>query len=97
MKESLGNLVECLSSGRLPTLDISLKVYENNQVPYQFFEKPAASKKCLQSDTALAQNCLVQSLVQDVIRRMLNCSPHVSPETRRKVIDEWPEMVENQG
>ena len=107
IKESLGNLVECLSftvetheefsSGWLPTLDMSLKVDENNKVQYQFFEKPTASNKCLQSDTALAQNCLVQSLVQDVIRRMLNCSPHVSPETRRKVIDDFAQKMVNSG
>ena len=50
-----GNLVECLSftietheefsTEWLPTLDMSLKIDENNQVQYQFFKKPTASKK----------------------------------------------------
>ena len=71
----MGNIVGCLEftvespedfpDQWLPTLDMSLKVDNNNQVQYRFFEKPTASKLCLQADTALGQNCFVQSLVQD--------------------------------
>ena len=107
MMGSLDGLIECLrftvETGEefeqywLPTLDLSLKVDEMNQVQYQFFEKPTASKMCLQSDTALSQNCLVQSLVQDVIRRMLNCSSHTTPATRREVIDKFGQKMINSG
>ena len=78
--ETLGGLVDCLdfniepsedfSDGWLPTLDISMRVSSMNQIEYQFYEKPTVSKMCL-------QNGLVQSLVQDIIRRMLNCSSHI--------------------
>ena len=100
--KTMGNIVECLDftvetpeefpDQWLPTLDISLQVDNDNQVQYRFFEKPTASKLCLQADTALGQNCLVQSLVQDVIRRMLNCSDHISLEYRMEVINNFGQI-----
>ena len=39
--------------GWLPTLDLSVKVAEDNQIIYKFFEKPTASKVCLQADKTL--------------------------------------------
>ena len=104
---TMGNIVECLDftvetpeefpDQWLPTLDISLQVDNDNQVQYRFFEKPTPSKLCLQADTALGQNCLVQSLVQDVIRRMLNCSDHISLEYRMEVIDNFGQKMLNSG
>ena len=104
---SMGGLVECLSftvesgeefeEGWLPTLDLSLKMSDKNQVMYKFFEKPTASRMCLQADTALGQSCLVQSLVQDIIRRMLNCSEHVNIDDRREVIDNFGQKMINSG
>ena len=64
-------------SNWLPTLDMDLRVRGDNIILYQFFEKPTSSKMCLQSDTALSQNGLVQSLVEDVKRRLLTTSEDV--------------------
>ena len=107
MAESLKGLVSCLDfttethedfpESWLPTLDLSIKVNEQNQVQYKFFEKPTASKLCLQADTALGQNCLVQSLAQDTIRRMLNCSEHITIEERREVVDKFGQKMANSG
>ena len=107
LSRTLGDIVECLEFTVespeefpdlwLPTLDISLQMNKDNQVQYRFFEKPTASKLCLQADTALSQNCLVQSLVQDVIRRMLNCSEHIPLEARREVIDDFGQKMVNSG
>ena len=87
MVETLGGLVYCLdftietsedfSNGWLPTLDISMRVSSMNQIEYQFYEKLMASKMCFQANTALTQNGLVQSLIQDIFKRMLNCSSHI--------------------
>ena len=48
---------EDFTDGWLPTLDIKLRVLEDNQIAYTFFTKPTASNKCLQADTALNHNC----------------------------------------
>ena len=52
---------------------------------------------CLQADTALAQNGLVQCLVQDVMRRMLICSSHIPIVSRREVIDNFGQKMVNSG
>ena len=50
-------------------------VDEENYIWYKFFEKPTASQLCIQADTALSQNGLVQALVEDTKMRMFNtCS-----------------------
>jgi hypothetical protein len=48
---------EDFEDGWLPTLDTSLKVDAKNIIHYRFYEKPTASKVCLQESTALGQNC----------------------------------------
>ena len=59
---SMDGIMDCLSltveseedhaNGWLPTLDLNLQVDSDNSINYKFFEKPTASKMCLQSDTA---------------------------------------------
>ena len=107
ISRTLGDIVDCLEftvetpedypDNWLPTLDISMHMNSENQLQYRFFEKPTASKLCLQADTALSQNCLVQSLVQDIIRRMLNCSSHTDIETRCQIIDKFAQKMLNSG
>ena len=59
----------------IPTLDFKLRMRLDNLVEYTFYEKPTASDKCLQSDTALNHNCLIRSLANEVQRRLDNiCS-----------------------
>ena len=85
--ESMKGITMCLDftvetgeeydSDWLPTLDMSMKVRGDNIILYKFFEKPTSSKLCLQSGNALSQNGLVQSLVEDVKRRLLTTSEDV--------------------
>ena len=57
---------EDFEDGWLPTPDLKIKVNHMNQIIYCFFEKLTASNLCLQSGTAMGQDSLVQSLVNDV-------------------------------
>ena len=61
---------EEFADGWLPTLDFKLRVNANNIIEYAFYEKPTTSNRCLQSDTALNQNCLIRSLANEVGRRL---------------------------
>ena len=88
---------EDFSDGWLPTLDLKIRVNEKNLIMYCFFEKPTASQMCLQSDTALGQDSLVQSLVNDVIRRMTNTSELVELEERLAVVDNFGQKMLNSG
>ena len=81
MGKCMEGLVKCLAftmesgedfDGWLPTLDLNMKVAQDNQIIYKFFKKPTARKVCLQADKTLAHNTLVQSLVEYMIRRISN-------------------------
>ena len=55
---------EDFSDGWLPTLDLKLRVNDDNQVEYSFFAKPTASDRCLQATTALNHNCVMHEASQ---------------------------------
>ena len=52
---------------------------------------------CLQSDTALSQNGLVQSLVEDVKRRLLTTSEDVPDRVRCNILDAFAQKMLNSG
>ena len=69
VEASINGIVNCLKftvetgmdfeDSWLPTLDLSLKVDEENTILYCFYEKPTSSEVCLQADTALSQNSIL--------------------------------------
>ena len=52
---------------------------------------------CLKADTALGQNCLVQSLVEDVKRRLASCSSHISQHTLNNILDLFAKKMITSG
>ena len=107
LEQSMKGLTGCLqftvesgsdfSDSWLPTLDMSLYIDNNNMILYRFYEKPTTSDVCLQADTALSQNTIVQSLVEDVKRRMLNTSELVGDSVRCKILDKFAQKMLNSG
>ena len=51
---------EDFADGWLPTLDFKVRVNSKNIIEYSFYEKPTASNRCLQADTALNHNYLIR-------------------------------------
>ena len=104
---SMQGLTSCLAftvetsdefeDGWLPTLDMKLRITSRNTIQYSFFEKPTCSKLCLQSNTALNQNCMIQSLTNEVIRRLKNISESVPWTERIRVLDEFTQKMVNSG
>ena len=88
---------EDFSDGWLPTLDMKMRVSEQNQVKYTFFEKPTASNKCLQATTALNQNYLMKSLSKEVMRRLANISEHMGNKEKVRVMDDFSQKMVNSG
>ena len=64
---------------------------------YRFYEKPTTSRVCLQPETALGKNGLVQSLVEEVKRRMLNTSNDMPMSTWCRILDEFAQKMLNSG
>ena len=81
----------------MPTLDFKIRINSQNQIEYNFYEKPTASNRCLQSDTALNQNCLIRSLVNEVGRRLDSFSETVALSERVAVLDRFGQKLLNSG
>ena len=104
---SMQGLTNCLAftveteddfaDGWLPTLDFKLRVNANNIIEYAFFEKPTTSNRCLQSDTALNQNCLIRSLANEVGPRLDSFSHTVRIEERIVALDIFSQKLINNG
>ena len=104
---SMQGLTKCLTftvetseefaDGWLPTLDFKIRVNSRNQIEYNFYEKPTASNRSLQSDTALNQNCLIRSLVNEVGRRLDSFSETVALSERVAVLDRFGQKLLNSG
>ena len=88
---------EDFTDGWLPTLDFKLRVNSKNQIEYNFYEKPTASNRCLQTDTALNQNCLMRSLGNEVGRRLDSFSATVALSERVAVLDRFSQKLLNSG
>ena len=74
---------------KLPTLDLSLFVTEDNRVGFTFYEKPTVSNLTIQKRSALNENSKVQSLSNEVIRRLLNTSEGASQELKGDILDKF--------
>ena len=84
------------TDGYLPTLDTSLKVKEG-QIQYKFFEKPTVGNQVLNKDTALPAPSLRASLLQETVRRLLNCSPDLDHSVRSDILSRFGEKLINSG
>ena len=74
---------------KLPTLDLSLLVTEENRVGFIFYEKPTVSNLTIQKRSALNENSKVQSFSNEVIRRLLNTSEGASRELKGEILDHF--------
>ena len=80
----------------LPTLDTSLWV-DNEETKFKFFEKPTVGNQVLGKDTALPTSCIRASLLQEVVHRLLNCSPNSEPDLKRAALDTLAQKLVNSG
>ena len=77
----------------LPTLDTALWV-ENGRIEYKFYEKPTVGNQVLSKETALPVVGIRASLVQETVRRLLNCSQSADQEIRTNVLNKLTETCE---
>ena len=90
-------LEEDFEDGYLPTLETKLRVRVNGIVTYIFYEKPTAANVMVQRTAALGESLKVSTLVQEVIRRMINTSEREPDEVRNEVLDRCCQKLCNSG
>ena len=88
---------EDFSSGWLATLDTDLRMGDNNQVLYNFYEKPMSSNMCINKDSGMDENSKMKILANDLVRRLLNTSESLGMENRIKVVDDYSQKLLNSG
>ena len=75
--------------GKLPTLDINLFITEENRIGFNFYEKPTVSNLAILKRSALPENGKIQSLSNEVVRRLLNIKEGEKPEFKGAVLDRY--------
>ena len=83
--------------GWLPTLDTQLRVENNNQVMYRYFEKDTCSKKTIQLKTAMNENSKMQILSNDTVRRLLTTREDMGAQYKGAVIDQYARKLLHSG
>ena len=80
---------EDFHDGWLPTLDTNMVVDPDNKVLYKYFEKPSTTNTTIQKSTAMAENPKIQSLSNDLVRRLLNTKKELPDKYRAEVVDRY--------
>ena len=80
----------------LPTLDTSLWV-SNGQIKHKFYEKPTIGNQVLNKDTALPTASLWSSLLQETVRRLINCSLDLEQTEKQRILSEYAIKLINSG
>ena len=66
---------------KLPILDLKVWKNEDEFVVYQHNKKPVTSKKVLAGKSAQSDKCKRNLHIQEVLRRLLNCSHRLDWKT----------------
>ena len=88
---------EDFEGGWLPTLDTNLKVGSDNQIQFKFYEKSTCSKKTVQKDSAMEENAKIQTVSNDLVRRLCNTGESLGARERCKVVDDYGQKLANSG
>ena len=91
-----GEDAEMFSSNELPTLDTSIW-WTGERLMFRFFEKPTVPNRVLQKQTALSEDCIRASLNQEVVRRLLSCSPDLPLCEKRDILSKFAQKLVNSG
>ena len=81
--------------GWLPTLDLELRIMDDNTVLYQYFEKSMIPNMVLHRRSAMPESTRRATLNQELVRRMVNTSEMVGDEKRVEIVDKYAEKLMN--
>ena len=85
-------------NSRLPTLDVEIWVCEeSNTVKHSFFEKPTCPNRVVQKDTALNEESVRSTLVQETVRRLKSCSRNLPIEEKQLILSKFAQKMRNSG
>ena len=84
------------TNNRLPTLDTEIWM-KNGQVLHSFFEKPTVGNKVLSRDTALPLSSIRATLLQETVRRLVNCNTMLDLKEKQVILSRFAQKLINSG
>ena len=88
---------EDFQGGWLPTLDTTLRVEEDNSIMYRHYEKETTTNQTVQKSSAMEENCKIQILANDLVRRLGNTQDDRNSEEISRVVDGYGQKLLNSG
>ena len=88
---------EDFEDGWLPTLDTAIRISEDNQILFKYWEKPTSSNRTIQMRTALGENQKIQILTQEMIRRLGNTMEGLEDGLYCRIVDDFSQKLYNSG
>ena len=92
---SLTMETEDMFGGWLPTLNLEIRILDNNKFMFFYFEKATIPNMVLHRRSAMPEATRRATLNQELIRRMVNTSEMVSNEKRVEIVDSYAEKLMN--
>ena len=88
---------EDFQGGWLPTLDTTLRVEEDNSIMYRYYEKETTTNQTVQKSSAMEENCKIQILANDLVRRLGNTRDDGGTKEVSRVVDGYGQKLLNSG
>jgi hypothetical protein len=85
--------------GKLPVLDVTVKVNEEeqNRIDFEFFEKTTKNPRVILANSALSMAKKRTILTQECLRRLRNTKIELGPEIQRKHLNQFMLKLKNSG
>ena len=64
---------------------------------HEFYKKPMATRYTLRKGTAYPKEKIRAVLVEEIMRRLRNCSPELSEERKGEFLTEYAKEMQNSG
>ena len=81
----------------LPTQDFAVRISEDNQILFKFWENTTNSTRVLDKRTAMGENQKVQILTQEFVRRLANTKEDLPREEYQTILNKFCQKMYNSG
>ena len=82
---------------KVPMLDVKVWMKENNELYYQFYEKPTKNRFVISKDSAMPMSKKIDSLSQGVFRRLHNTKDEIEWEVKVIILEKYMAELKASG
>ena len=85
------------TDGKLPVLDLKVKLGLKNQIDFEFYEKKTKNSRVILASSALPWRQKETILVNEAVRRLRNTTPQLGSETQNFHLNVFMVKLKNSG